>query len=156
MQYPAAATESSLTSCPAAAPCAGEKLRGELVATGEELQQERSERQQAEAEGEALRLQLGSTKQQLASTAEEAEEARLQLGTVKQQLAKSAVEAGSAKETVEEMKARVSKLNQNFIQTSEWQRLCDCVHVFLPLWCRSADSLVAAVAEGLLLLFRVG
>lgn len=47
----------------------------------------------------------------------DAESARMQLGAVKQQLAKTAVEAGTAKETAEEMRARVSKLNQNFMVT---------------------------------------
>jgi hypothetical protein len=60
----------------------------------------------------------------------DAEAARLQLGAVKQQLAKTAVEAGSAKETAEEMKARVSKLNQSFMVTGAHLQLlseaCAC------------------------------
>jgi hypothetical protein len=81
---------------------AGDKLRGELSSTSAELQQERAQRQQAEAEGEAARLQLGGTKQQMAKTAAELERER---------------------ETAAAMKDRVNKLNANFMQTSEWQ-LC--------------------------------
>ncbi len=49
----------------------------------------------------------------------EAEALRLQLGGIKQQMAKANLEADKAKETAEEMRAHVNKLNQNFIQTSE-------------------------------------
>jgi hypothetical protein len=84
-------------------PCcssAGDKLRSELSSTSVELQQERAQRQQAEAEGEVARLQLGGTKQHMAKTAAELERER---------------------ETAAAMKDRVNKLNANFMQTSEWQ-----------------------------------
>jgi hypothetical protein len=87
-------------------PTTGDKLRSELASTTAELtaqlQLEQGTREAAVAEAEALRLQLGG---------------------IRQQMAKVHHEADSAKETAQEMRARVANLNQNFMQTGEWQWL---------------------------------
>jgi septal ring factor EnvC (AmiA/AmiB activator) len=77
---------------------AGDKLRSELASTSAELQQVRSTSYEMAKQGEELRLQLGG---------------------VKQSMAKTSTELEKEQETAAAMKERVSKMNQNFIQTSE-------------------------------------
>jgi hypothetical protein len=61
-------------------------------------------------------------KEQLIS---EGEALRLELGGIKQQMAKNAIELKKEREVASAMKERVAKLNANFIQTSEWLVPCD-------------------------------
>ncbi len=100
-------------------------------------------RLQAASQAETLRLALGGTQQQLASSTEEATGLRLALGGTKQQMAKISVEAREAKETAEEMKSRVNKLNHNFIQTSA----CCCCCLLFAVPCAVPGKVTATLAS---------
>jgi hypothetical protein len=109
-------------------PChTGDKLRTELAATSADLSKARA------AEAELTRA---------------GEELRLQLGGMKQQLAKSTLGALEAKKNAEDMKHRVIKLNQNFMETSEWQAGARLLPAWLVLRGYVKTGLRSSTASG--------